>query len=184
MYRATKSPAAKAGLFVAQGCFITRFWKGTTSAVPCYKAGLFPQPIYNVFDSSVNKTLSAPSFVRSLHKGWETADAHLDRKQKLENAPEQFSYWRSVRRGPGGPRNSRPGGRRYWFVRRSATSAKQECHSIPSGKMIYSLPASLTENERTRLARWIPSRSSCNVHGLLDSYRHRRELSPATVRGV
>ncbi len=32
------------------------------------------------FDSSVDKTLGAPSFVRSLHKGWDTADAHLDRK--------------------------------------------------------------------------------------------------------
>jgi hypothetical protein len=49
---------------------------------------------------------------------------------------EQFSYWCSVQRGPGGPRDSRPGGRRYWFLRRSDPSAKQECHSIPTGKML------------------------------------------------
>jgi hypothetical protein len=56
----------------------------------------------------------------------------------------QFSYWCSGQRGPGGPRYSRPGGRRYWFLRRSSTSAKQERHSIPQerhsmpiGKMLW-----------------------------------------------
>jgi hypothetical protein len=34
----------------------------------------------SVFDSSINKTLGAPSFVRLLHKGRETANACLDRK--------------------------------------------------------------------------------------------------------
>jgi len=35
---------------------------------------------------------------------------------------EEFSYRCSVERGPGGPRYSRPGGRRYWFLRRSNPS--------------------------------------------------------------
>jgi len=34
---------------------------------------------------------------------------------------EHFSYGCNVRRGPGGPRDSRPGGRRYLFFQRPAT---------------------------------------------------------------
>ena len=34
---------------------------------------------------------------------------------------EHFSYWLRVQRGPGGPRDSRPGGRRYLFLHRPAT---------------------------------------------------------------
>jgi hypothetical protein len=45
----------------------------------------------------------------------------VGRRSRHRNIVEHFSYLCRVRRGPGGPRDSRPGGRRYLFFQRPAT---------------------------------------------------------------
>src|ERR1039458_4904781 len=49
--------------------------------IRAHKMAILAEPRnYSIFDSSINRNSGAPSFPRSLRKGWETTEAHLDRK--------------------------------------------------------------------------------------------------------
>src|ERR1017187_1861312 len=70
---------------------------------------------YSIFELSVNTTSGAPSFVRSLRKGWETTDIHRNcqhpgrkRSRSLTNAPCPIPSPFSLARGGGlRPSNAR-----------------------------------------------------------------------------
>ena len=49
---------------------------------------------------------------------------------------QHIPYWCGVRRGPGGPRDSRPGGRRYLYLQQPTALSEQKLDSIPTGKML------------------------------------------------
>jgi hypothetical protein len=55
--------------------------------------------------------------LRCSNHGTDSMRPSLSRAMRLEH----FSYLCRVQRGPGGPRDSRPGGRRYLFFQRPAT---------------------------------------------------------------
>ena len=46
----------------------------------CEGPWLFFNCVYSIFELTVNTTSGAPSFVRSLRKGWETTDIHRNCK--------------------------------------------------------------------------------------------------------
>src|ERR1019366_5026140 len=68
----------------AGSIFLTRRSRIRTQCrnrIRAHKMAILAEPRnYSIFDSSINTTSGAPSFVRSLRKGWETTEAHLDRK--------------------------------------------------------------------------------------------------------
>src|ERR1039458_5936037 len=59
--------------------------------IRAHKMAILAEPRnYSIFDSSINRNSGAPSFPRSLRKGWETTEAHLDRKDSGRKRARQL----------------------------------------------------------------------------------------------
>src|ERR1019366_3346249 len=64
--------------------------------IRAHKMAILAEPRnYSIFDSSINRNSGAPSFPRSLRKGWETTEAHLDRKDsgRKRFSPRRNPFW-------------------------------------------------------------------------------------------